>query len=493
MPQERTYLAADLGAGSGRVMAGHYDGSRLRLEEVARFPNEPVAIRGSIHWEILGLYRRVTDGLAKALALWPRTVVSAGIDTWGVDFGLIDADGTLLGMPHAYRDPRTNGMIEHVRSIVPDADLYAATGLQRAFFNTLYQLVAAQRDTPAALEHASRLLFTPDLLNYWLTGVAANERTIASTSMLYDPAARDWARGLINTFGLPERIFGDIVDPGTRLGTARLGNASVDIVTVGAHDTASAVAAIPLAGPGAAYLSSGSWSLLGVELPGPVLTPEAAAANFTNETGLCGRIRFLRNITGLWLIQECRSAWDKASTMGLHYEQLTAAATQARPFTAFIDPDDKAFAAPGDMPARIVHEIEASGQDAPTDRGGITRCIFESLALKYAIVLEDIERVTGSSITQLNVVGGGCRDHLLNQFTANALQRPVIAGPAEATATGNVLAQMIAAGDIASLEQGRELVRQSFETRTYEPQDATRWTEALGRYRSFLAQGQKKG
>lgn len=486
MPQEKTYLAADLGAGSGRVMAVHFDGEKLRLEEVSRFGNHPVPIKGSIHWDITGLYRNIVQGFTKALGQWGSQIVSAGIDTWGVDFGLIDADGSTLGIPYAYRDSRTNGMVEKVASRIPAEQLYQTTGLQTLIFNTIFQLAAAQEQTPAGLKAAAQLLFIPDLLNYWLTGVGVNERTIASTSQLYDPRKKDWAREVIARLGLPNDIFGKIVDPGVRLGSARIDGGELQIVTVGSHDTASAVAAVPFRDPNAAYLSSGTWSLLGVESDEPILSEAARSANFTNEIGVGDKVRFLKNITGLWLIQECRANWSKNDDYDASFEQMTREAMEAPAFQRFLDPDSDEFSAPGNMPERIENYFRKTGQPAPGCRGEITRSIFESLALKYAVVMERMETIVGRSVSELNIVGGGCRDALLNQFTANALQRPVIAGPAEATATGNALAQMIASGDIKSLAEGRELVARSFETTVYEPQDSSRWSDSLFHYKNFL-------
>lgn len=491
MPQSQIYLAADLGAGSGRVIAAHFDGETIELQEISRFANEPILINGSIHWDITGLYRNISAGFSKALTQWPDQIVSAGIDTWGVDYGLIDDQGSLLGIPYAYRDSRTNGMVEAVGNTIAAEDLYTATGIQTAFFNTLYQLAASRKAGQKCLLDAHRLLFIPDLLNFWLTGVAANERTIVSTSQLYDPNTRQWAWGIIGKLGLPADIFGEIVDPGVALGTARLAGRDLKIVTVGSHDTASAVAAVPARNSNAAYLSSGTWSLLGIESDKPILSKSARAANFTNETGVGDKIRFLKNITGLWLIQECRAAWDKDGHGEIRYEDLTTEAEAAQAFKAFLDPDSKDFVAPGNMPSRIGSYVEKAGQPALNNRGELTRSIFESLALKYAVVMESLEEITELKVSELNVVGGGCRDRLLNQFTANALQRPVVAGPAEATATGNILAQMMASGSIANLEEGREIVRRSFETTVFEPAESTRWEDALASYKTFLHDNNK--
>ncbi len=486
MKQRRTYLAADLGAGSGRVIAAHFDGQRLELEEIARFPNEAVELPDGLHWDIVGLYRNVLAGFGTALDRWPGAIMSAGIDTWGVDYALLGSDGGLLGLPFAYRDKRTDGMMERVRGLVDDAALYAETGIQRLFFNTLYQLAAARERHPTLLDSAHCLLFLPDLLNYWMTGRQAVERTIASTSQLYNPRSRGWATPLIERLGLPGRLFGELVDPGHPLGEARLGGHRLQLVTVASHDTASAVAAVPMRGPESAYLSSGTWSLIGIESDTPILGDEARAANFTNEVGVGHSIRFLRNITGLWLVQQCLASWG-IRTGSPDFQRLLADAAQARPFTAFIDPDSPAFVTPGDMPARIAAQLVGSGQTAPGRRSEILRVILESLALKCAVVMEELRRISGREIRELHIVGGGCRDALLNQFTASATGIPVVAGPVEATASGNALVQMIAAGDIRDLSEGRELIHDSFETPLYEPGDSAAWSEALQRYKALLA------
>jgi rhamnulokinase len=484
MQKEKIYLAADLGAGSGRVMAGRFDGETLTIEEVSRFVSEAVEIRGSLYWDIPALFHQVRQGFLKGLHMHHSAIVSAAVDTWGVDYGLLDSSGNLLGLPYAYRDPRTNGKMEAAAGMLPPQELYQATGLQTIFFNTLYQLMAEKERRGDVLELAENLLFTPDLINYWLTGEMANERTIASTSQLLDPRSGDWSQEIIGAFGLPAKIFGDLVDSGQPLGVAHIDEFSLPIVTVGSHDTASAVAGAPLT-KDSAFLSSGTWSLLGFELPAPVLTEDARRANFTNEGGVDNTIRFLKNITGLWLIQGCKSEWNLEDP-DLDYDTITHEANEALPFKGFIDPDAEIFAAPGKMPGRIAEYLREHHQPSPKSRGALARLIYENLALKYRYTLERLEKVAGRRAQVLNVVGGGCRNHLLNQFTANVTCREVIAGPAEATATGNILMQMIADGQLSNIAEGRELVRTSFAMKSYEPENLERWEEAFGRFCAFL-------
>lgn len=488
--KSRVYLAIDLGASSGRVMAALYDGRQLKLEEVHRFHNGGCRMPDGWHWSIVGLFSEIKQGLAKAAALHGRSLVSAGVDTWGVDYGLVDRHGRLLGMPFMYRDGRTDGVPERIFKRVSRASIYGVTGIQTMFFNTLFQFYAEQQSKSPLLEAAHRLLFIPDLLHYWLSGRMANEYTIASTSQMLDARRRTWARGLLKQLELPDRLLGDVVQPGTVLGDVQkvfrdeLGLPKLRIVAPGSHDTASAVAAVPAEGDRHAYLSSGTWSLMGLELQKPMLTEQAAALNFTNEGGVCDTIRFLKNICGLWLVQESRRIWNQAGPE-IGFDALRAEAMAATPMTCLINPDHADFSTPGDMPARIAAFCRRTRQKAPATRGAVMRTIYESLALRYRDVLGKLEQLSGRSLDVLHIVGGGVRDTTLNQFTADALQRPVVAGPVEATALGNVLVQMIASGDLASLEEGRALVRRSFPTRTFEPGDAAPWQAAYGRFQEL--------
>ena len=485
MSKNRTYLAVDLGAESGRVVAGAFDGERLTLQEVHRFPNVPVRVHGRLHWDILSLFMEIKRGVAIAAKTSQDSLASMGVDTWGVDYGLIDGRGSLLGNPYHYRDSRTDGMMEEAFRRVPRREIYRQTGIQFMFFNTLFQVLSEVVHESAALGCADRLLFTPDLLNYWLTGAKVNERTIASTSQMYDPAAGDWAVSLVETMGIPSRIFGEIVPPGTKLSSLRqeiaeeTGAGRLAVIAPGCHDTASAVAAVPARSDRYAYLSSGTWSLMGMESRTPVITDTSYDYGFTNEIGVCDTVRVLKNISGLWLIQESRRTWASRGE-DLSYEELTGLAESAPPFTALIDPDHPSFAAPGDMPERIIDFCRRTGQKLPEGKGALVRTVLESLAFRYRFVFTRLEELAGHHLDVLHIVGGGTRNRLLNQFAANALNRTVVAGPMEATSAGNILMQMIGMGDLHSLAEGRELVRRSFASETYEPIHAAGWDRAYG-------------
>ncbi len=479
------YLALDLGAESGRAMAGRWNGATLSLEEIHRFPNRAVELPDGWHWNTLGLYESVRDGIRKAVATHGKAVRSLGLDTWGVDYGLLDAEGGLVGLPYQYRDARTRGLLDEVLATVPRAEIYAATGIQFMEINTLYQILATTRQAPDVLTVADRLLHTPDLFNFWLTGEKVSEYTIASTSQCLDATTRDWATGLLGRLGIPSRLFGPLVAPGSAIGplrdaVAREVGADLEVIAPGGHDTACAVAAVPATAENWAYLSSGTWSLIGVERPAPILTPEAMAANFTNEGGVCGTIRFLKNIMGLWLVQECRRDWAEAG-QAMDYDEITRIAEEAPPFTAVLDAEDAAFLAPGDMPERIRTWCREHGQTAPETPGQIVRTALESLALKYRQAVEGMEAITGRPVDVLHIVGGGTRNRLLNQFTADALNRPVVTGPVEATAAGNVLMQMVADGELEGLADIRRVVAASFETETWEPQAPEAWAEPYRR------------
>lgn len=495
MTTTRNYAALDLGASGGRAMIGRFDGSQLALEEVHRFANGPVQVPvaggSSLHWDILDLFSQVKQGIGKAVACCGSDLSSVGLDTWGVDYALLDAQDNLLGNPYHYRDSRTEGMLDSAFRRVPKADIFAATGIQFMDLNTLVQLYAASDRREPALDLAKTLLFVPDLLNFWLAGRKVNEYTIASTSQALDPFTRTWATGLLERLGIPTHIFSaEIVPPGTVLGdllpwvAEETGARGVKLVAPGTHDTASAVAAVPAEGHDHAYLSSGTWSLIGVETPQPVVNETALSLNFTNEGGVCDTIRLLKNITGLWLIQECRRTWQQAGQR-LSWDEIVQLAAASQPFTAFVDVDAADFARPGDMPSRIRAYCQRTGQPVPQDNGTVARVVFESLALKYRAVIEMLEALIGKRVGVLHIVGGGTQNRLLSQFAANAMGRPVIAGPIEATAIGNLLMQMLAVGDISSLTEGREVVRRSFPTQTFEAQDVSAWEDAYARFGSL--------
>jgi rhamnulokinase len=484
------FAAVDLGAESGRVMLCHFDGSALALEEAHRFPNIPVQVTGTLHWDILRLWSEIKHGLAVCGRQAGGPLTSIGVATWAVDFGLVGRDGALLGNPVHYRDARTQGMIEAACARVPRAEIFAQTGIQFLPINTLYQLLSLAAVGSPALEAAATLLTIPDLLNYWLSGVAVNEFTNATTTQCYNPNTGQWAWDLLNRLGLPRRIFGPIVQPGTNLGplrpdlAAELDLPAVPIIAPATHDTGSAVAAAPLTDGGSIYLSSGTWSLMGVELPQPVITQRSLAYNFTNEGGVNGTFRLLKNIMGLWLVQECRRTWaNQGEDYG--YAQLTALAEQAAPLVSLVDVADERFFAPGDMPARIQATCRDSGQLVPESVGEIVRCALESLAFEYRLVAERLDELTGRYLPAIHIIGGGAQNTLLNTFTANATGRRVVAGPVEATALGNVLVQAVAGGHLASIAEGRELVRRSFPLSSFESESSPLWEAAYQRYLSL--------
>ena len=484
----KCYLAVDLGASSGRVLAGLFENEKLELVEMHRFWNGAIEHEDGLHWDIDQLFAEIKTGLKKGFETYGEAVQSIGVDTWGVDYGLLDADGELINTPFQYRDSRTDDMMEFVYSKMPKEEIYRRTGIQSMFFNTIYQL-CAELPRPE-LQQAEQMLFIPDLINYWLTGKAATEYSIASTSQLLDANKRDWDFELIEMLGLPKKIFGDIVQPGTIIGTlsdeiaAELGG-NANVIAVGGHDTASAVASAPLKNRDCAYLSSGTWSLMGLEEPEPILTAESAEIDVTNEGGVCDTIRFLKNIGGLWLIQECRRNWIEQGDE-LDFVQIAKMALAAEPFLAFINPDAAEFAQPCDMPAAIQAFCERTGQRVPQTQGEIARVVYESLAMRYRDIFQTLENLHGKPLEQLHIVGGGCQNKLLNQLTADAINRPVIAGPIEATGIGNMLMQMIANDDMSDLSAGRKMVLESFGTETYEPQETALWDEAFARFLSMM-------
>jgi rhamnulokinase len=494
---DRAYLAIDMGASSGRHVAGLFDGQRLELAEMYRFDNGPVAAAGHLYWDALAQWSQIVAGLRAAAAAHPGGFASIGVDTWGVDFALLGRGDELLGNPVHYRDPRTDGLLERALEVVPRRTIFEQTGLQFMQFNTLYQLWAMRLAGSPLLDAAQRLLMMPDLFHWLLTGETSNEFTNATTTQFFDPRKRAWASELLASFDLPQHIVGPIAQPGTRLGGLRrhveqaTGLAGAAVVLPGTHDTASAVAAVPAASPAAerpnwCYISSGTWSLLGAEIPQPIINDECLALNFTNEGGIGGTTRLLKNIAGLWLVQECRRVWNQEGA-DFGWDDLNRLAAAARPLAWLVDPDDAAFLAPADMPEAIRQYCARSGQGAPSDAGAIVRCALESLALRYRLVLGWLERLVGGRIETIHIVGGGAANRQLCQATADACHRTVLAGPVEATALGNVLVQAIAAGDIGSLGQGREVIRRSFELARYEPRDAEPWDAAFARFEKLVS------
>lgn len=488
MPSALHLLGFDFGASNGRAMQGDFDGHRLSIAEVHRFSNDPVTACDTLYWDILRLFHDMRQGLSRMLR-GGHAPASIGIDTWGVDFGLLDRAGRLVANPVHYRDARTDGMMEAAYGILPKEALFEHTGLAFMQFNTLYQLLSMMRSGDPSLEAARTLLFTPDLLAYFLTGEKGTEYTIASTGQLTDPRTRTWSMPVLEAFGLAQGLFTPIQEPATVRGTLRpalleeLGTeARIRVVAVGQHDTASAVAAVPAKAGRFAYISSGTWSLLGAETRRPVITPGVMRANYTNEGGICGTTRVLKNIMGMWILQECRRRWLKEGDCE-DYPGLASLAEGAAPFRSLFDPDDDRFLAPGNMPKRIRAYCEETGQPAPQTRGEVCRAIYESLALKYRWAIRRLERdVLGEAVECVHIVGGGSNNALLNRMTADACGKPVYAGPGEATAIGNLLTQALALGELSSLEELRAVVRASFEPVEYLPADTGAWEDAYGQF-----------
>ncbi|MBL8850429.1 MAG: rhamnulokinase [Planctomycetaceae bacterium] len=487
---ERVYLGVDLGAESGRVVAGLFDGRTIRLDELHRFPNGPVEVAGTRRWDVLALWREIQAGMGKAAARYGSQIVSIGVDTWGVDYVLMSAKDEVLGHPYHYRDKRVNGMLAQACSRVSRKDIFAQTGIQFMELNTLYQLLAMQLSDPELLKYAARFLMMPDYLHWLMCGSRVVEFTNATTTQCFHPAHRQWATDLLRSLGIPTHFFPEVVPPGSRLGTlrdelsGRTGLPRIEVVAPATHDTGAAVAAVPTERTGRAdwaYISSGTWSLIGVEVQDAILSDAALALNITNEGGIDGTYRLLKNVMGLWLVQECRRAFDRRGKT-LEYEQLVQFATQAAPFRSFVNPDDARFLSPPDMVAAMQDYCRNPAQPVPETEGELVRCALESLALKYRQVLTGIESLTGERVAAIHVVGGGSKNSLLNQFTANACGRPVIAGPTEATALGNVLLQARTAGDVGTLADLRGIVRQSSDMRTFEPQGTGDWDAAYARF-----------
>lgn len=469
----RNFLAIDLGAESGRAMLAAFTNGKLQLEELHRFANAPVSLPTGLYWSTLRIFHEICEGLKQAGRKVER-LDGIAVDTWGVDFGLLGPEGALIDNPRHYRDPRTRGVPEKLFEVVPREEVFRETGIQVMEINSLYQLYAIQRESPWLLEAAHRLLFMPDLFTYFLTGVECSETTIASTSQFYNPVTNAFTTDMLRRLGITAGFLGNLVDPGTYLGPLlpyvaeqTLLKAETPVYTVGGHDTASAVAAVPAAsGENWCYISSGTWSLMGVELDAPIINEQSLTANFTNEVGVGGKIRFLKNIAGLWLVQECRRAWAREGKE-YTYAELMELAAAAKPLKTVIDLE--AFYTPGHHPARIEQHCKETGQEAPADVGSMCRVILHSLAVRYKEVLNTIESLTGRRIDVIHIVGGGSRNRLLNQLAANVTGRRVVAGPAEATAAGNALTQAMGAGDIASLEELREVVARSFSVETFLP------------------------
>jgi len=483
----QTVLAVDLGAESGRVMAVHVTAAAVRgndtlqVEELHRFPNTTVSVRGTLYWDFLRLWRDIQAGLTQGLALRPASI---GVDTWGVDFALLDAQGELLGNPVHYRDRRTEGMMELVLARVGKAWVFEQTGIQFMPINTLYQLMSLVEKQSLQLKAAHTFLTVPDLLNYWLTGTLACEFTNATTTQLFNPRTGNWAAELMETLSIPRSIFPPVIQPGTPIGAYE----GVSVIAPACHDTGSAVAAVPASAqtPHYAYISSGTWSLVGLEVTAPIINAAALAANVTNEGGVAGTYRLLKNVMGLWIIQQCRATWE-AGGQPYTYAELAQLAEAAPPLRAFIDLDDARFLPAGNHIVLIQTLCAERGQPIPYTPGEIIRCVLDSLALAYRDVLNTLQTLAGTTCEMIHIVGGGARNELLCQLTANATGLPVVAGPVEATVLGNALVQLIAQGALANLVEARQLLARMGDLRRYEPRDTARWDEAFQRFQQMRA------
>ncbi len=487
------HLAFDFGASSGRAMLGTFDGNKIELTEIHRFLNEPVEINGTLCWDSLRLFHELKQGLLKAQQQGHTDITSIGIDTWGVDFGLIDKNGDLIGTPVHYRDSRTNGIMEESFEIMSRNEQYKRCGLQFMQFNTIYQLLALKKKSPHLLQMADKAIFMPDLFNYFLTGSKVCESTIASTSQLCDPSTHLFASDIFEKFNLNTSLFPDMVKPGTKTGTIKesiineLGlKYNPVVISVAQHDTASAVMAVPATSKNFAYISSGTWSLLGSETDIPYTNDTAFELNYTNEGGYADTTRLLKNIMGLWIIQECKCQWDRKGEV-FSFGEIAEMADKCQPLKCFIDPDDSLFMPPNGMVDRIQDYCRRTGQYVPKTHGEIARCVYESLAMKYRMSLEGLERILGYELPVLHVVGGGCQNKALCQYTANAIGKPVIAGPVEATAIGNIACQLIAMGEISDIWQARKIIACSFESTKYQPQNADLWNEKYQEFKSIIS------
>ncbi|MBL4884194.1 MAG: rhamnulokinase [Planctomycetaceae bacterium] len=497
---EQVFLGVDIGAESGRVIAGLFDGKKLELDELHRFANGPVNVGGTLRWNVVGLWQEILIGLEKAATKYGDAIVSVGVDTWGVDYVLMSKKDELLGIPYNYRDPRNEGMVDAAFTQVSQEEIFENSGVQFMEINTLYQLLAMQRDHPFLLEMADCLLMIPDYIHWLLCGSRVVEFTNATTSQCFHPTENDWAFGMLRKFDLPTNMFPEVVMPGTTLGTLRehiskqTGLKKISVVAPPTHDTAAAVAAVPTDQTGKAnwaYISSGTWSLIGVEVQEAILTEAALKMNVTNEGGVDGTYRLLKNVMGLWLVQGCKRSFEKQGK-SLDYAELTELASQSQPFRSLVDPNDHPFLHPDNMAEELQTWCSRTFQPVPEDEGQLVRCALESLALKYRHVLEGIQELTGEKIEVIHIVGGGSNSDLLNQFTANACGVPVITGPVEATVMGNLLIQARTAGGINTLEEIREVVRNSAESKRFEPTEPEDWQEAYERFGALLNYSHKE-
>ncbi len=493
---DKAYLAIDMGASSGRHVVGRFDGQRIALEEVYRFENGPVDVGGSLYWDLLNQWTHVSGGMRAAGALAGEGITSVGVDTWGVDFGLLGRDDQLLGNPSHYRDSRTDGMMEKAEDWVSRKEIFEHTGLQFMQLNTLYQFLAMKLANSPILEMAESFLMMPDLFHWMMTGQKCNEMTDATTTQFYNPTKGGWATELLEKLELPTGILGQIAQPGTNLGrlrpalAAETGLPIAEVILPGSHDTASAVMAVPAASvpgqkPDWCYISLGTWALMGIESPEPVVNDQVMELNFTNEGGVGNTTRLLKNICGLWLVQQCRQVWNQ-SGKDWGWEDLNQMTSAAAPRVSFIDPDAKEFMAPKNMPEAICEYCKQTGQPVPENEGAVLRCALDSLAMKFRHVLGMCEQLNGAPIKTIHIVGGGTQNKLLCQAAADACGRRVVTGPIEATAIGNLMMQAVSAGDVAGIAEAREVIKNSFPVEEYEPRDGSAWNDAWERFQRVV-------
>ncbi len=485
------FLAFDFGASSGRAMLAKFDGEKIVLEEKHRFSNDPVSVNGALYWDVLRLFHEIKQGILKCANSGDRDIDAIGVDTWGVDFGLLDKNDKLIGNPYHYRDTRTDGMYDEAFKRVPKEEIFKSTGIAFNWFNTVFQMLSMRVNNDEELDRAKTLLFMPDLFNYFLTGVKKTEYTVASTSQMFDSTKFDWAYDMLKKLDIPTDIFTEMIYPGEKVGTLKkelaqeLGVGEIPVIAVASHDTGSAVASVPVVDKkDFIYISSGTWSLMGVELDEPNISDGALKYNFTNEGGVNKTIRFLKNIMGLWLIQESRRQWDREGEL-LSFDELEQQANAAEPFASLIDPDYEEFQTPGNMPERIREYCRRTGQKVPETKGAVVRCIAESLAFRYRYTIEGMEAVTGNKYDTVHIVGGGIKDKMICRFTANATKRTVEAGPVEATSIGNVVVQAMSLGAIKDLNEARKVIKNSFDIASYKPENSDVWDNAYEKWKSI--------
>lgn len=486
---KRHFLAFDLGASSGRAILGILEGGKMSLSEIHRFKNQMVRIHGNYYWNIYSLFESLKTGLKKCIVEHKIQPDAIGIDTWGVDYSLVSESGQLVGLPFAYRDHRTDNTMDEFFKTLPQKETYLLSGIQFLQFNTLFQLFASKKENHSRLNIANSLLFTPDTLNFLFTGIKKNEYTIASTSQMLKPGEAEWESELLDAAGVDENLVEELIQPGTLIGNILpeiqedTGSAEIPCIAVASHDTASAIVSVPADGGEWAYLSSGTWSLLGIESKEPLVSEETLSMNFTNEGGVEGTTRFLKNIMGMWLIQECKRVWDEEKE--LEWQDIVDMCGSEEHFRCFINPDNPVFLNPGNMPKAIIEYCAETGQKVPENKGQIARCIYDSLVLKYKFTIEQIESVTGKKIEKLHIIGGGANNEMMNQLTADAIGIPVYAGPTEATAIGNLMIQAKAMGAVGSLNEIREVVRNSFELKMYQPNPTLDWESAYETFKEL--------